>query len=388
MYSPLVKGIQYRPMNKSKKKSKAAAGKAAVSPSPLGDGLVRRTMPSAFGTTVTTGKPIVSRSDGRSIRIRHREQAGILNPSPVWTIGQEFWVNPGLADTFPWLSTQAGGWQQYRFNRLALRYVPRCSTSSPGVVSIAHDYDVLDPAPISEVIMMSYYGAVQDACWANILMELDPVAMHPDGRSKFIRDGIVPGSDLKTYDVGAMYISPDGFDVAANAAGNLFWEYDVELSVPQTKSPDFRPPLDWVFSYTSAPQNVGASNTSVTVLYQTMTGARTDVLGVSLNTSTGVFTMPKGWFKISFQVSANFTSVGGTASFYSYPRVNGVDVNPALIYGPGNTTYVAGQYGTMTCTGIEVLPFNLNDTLDIRLAANYSAGTPTYSASITIELMA
>lgn len=167
-----------------------------------------------------------------SVRIRHKELVASVNGTVSFDVPVSLSLNPGLATTFPWLSTQAQGWERYRFHRLVFRYLTRTATSSAGSVMLVPDYDPADSEPTSEQIASAYEDAVEDAPWKDMSCDLRASAMHPLGPSKFVRTGpLSPNQDIKTYDVGNMFVCT--VDGTASPWGKLWAEYEVEFFTPQ-----------------------------------------------------------------------------------------------------------------------------------------------------------
>jgi hypothetical protein len=184
----------------------------------------------AYATAQKTLGPKIVMSDRNSRRIIHRELIGTVNGSVAFT-AVKYALNPGLVATFPWLSSQADGWEQYRFNSLCFEYVTRTATSTVGSVIMSPDYDPLDPAPTSEAFASSYMDSSENATWVDQKCILNPKAMFPLGPRKYIRTAAVAG-DLRTFDVGNFFLCTVE-EVGADAIGKLWVEYDVELYVPQ-----------------------------------------------------------------------------------------------------------------------------------------------------------
>jgi hypothetical protein len=187
----------------------------------------------AYSTGQSSYAPLIQ-SSYESSRIKHRELIGsVVGTTAYSTAGLgPFSLNPGLSATFPWLATQAQGWEQYRFNSLKFCYYTRTGSATPGSVQLIPDYDAADAAPISEQIASAYEDVREDVPWKDIECVLDPRAMHPDGPRKFIRTSpLAANLDIKTYDVGQLFIGTT--DGTAVNWGKLWVDYDVTLSTPQ-----------------------------------------------------------------------------------------------------------------------------------------------------------
>jgi hypothetical protein len=229
-------------MNSRQKSSKPKATKSAkqrtnekskAKPPRKGAGK-QQAAASAYSTGQSTFLPDIKTSSTSS-RIKHRELLSSIIGSSTFSTVYQFALNPGLASSFPWLSTQAIGWEQYHFNSLRLCYYTRCGTLTSGSVLICPDYDAADSPPDSEQIASSYAGAVEDVPWKDIVCTLNQQSMHPDGKRKFVRQAALSGNlDIKTYDVGQIFCcTVDGTIVNW---GKLWIEYDVSLYVPQLPS--------------------------------------------------------------------------------------------------------------------------------------------------------
>jgi len=186
----------------------------------------------ATGTSAMAPKMEASRD---SCRIVHRELLASITGSSAFAIAQSLALNPGLAATFPWLSTQARNWEQYRFNKLKFCYYTRTGSNMPGSVQLIPDYDAADAAPVSEQAASSYEDTVEDAPWKDIECQLRAAAMFPMGPKKYVRIGALSSNlDIKTYDAGTLFVATtDGTTVSW---GKLWVEYDVTLFTPQNES--------------------------------------------------------------------------------------------------------------------------------------------------------
>jgi hypothetical protein len=183
----------------------------------------------AYATGQASFKAMFSRQSADSVRITHRELVGSLVGSVLYTVQNDFFVNPGLPATFPWLSSQAVGWEKYKFNYLRLCSYTRTGTTTPGSIIMAPDYDAADAAPVTEQILSSYYGAREDAPWKDICLDMDKARMQGE---RFLRFGSLAANlDIKTYDVAQVFVATT--DGTAVNWSKLWWEYDVILYNPQ-----------------------------------------------------------------------------------------------------------------------------------------------------------
>jgi len=179
----------------------------------------------AYATGQTSRNPRVTRSGVDSTRIIHRELISSVTGSVGFTVSNTFSVNPGLAATFPWLSTQALGWEKYKFNGLRLCYYTRTGSNTPGSVILTPDYDAADAAPVTEQIASAYHGTQEDVAWKDNCMIFDQKIL---GQERFIRTGgLAANLDIKTYDIANVFVST--LDGTAVNWGKLWLEYDITL---------------------------------------------------------------------------------------------------------------------------------------------------------------
>lgn len=186
-------------------------------------------------------RPSFLRTDYQSQRIVHREKVSKLT-SPgtgAFAVLGSFALNPGLAETFPWLSNEAQGWESYRFNRLRFIWVPTSGTATVGNIIMGPDYDAADDAPAAETFFSSYTNTEEANIWARFASDLDPDLLNGEQRRKFIRAGALDANlDIKTYDSGVFYVAST--DDTAATPGKLWVEYDVSLFNPQVPPGGFQ----------------------------------------------------------------------------------------------------------------------------------------------------
>jgi hypothetical protein len=185
----------------------------------------------AYATGQSTSPPMIQASRDQC-RIIHRELVASVVGSTAFAVPIQLALQPGISASFPWLSTQAQGWEQYRFNRLNFCYYTRTGSNVPGSMMLIPDYDALDAAPITEQIASSYEDVEEDAPWKDIHCVLRPSSLHSLGPRKYVRTAALPANaDLKTYDCGNLFVGT--VDGTAVNWGKLWVEYDVTFYVPQ-----------------------------------------------------------------------------------------------------------------------------------------------------------
>jgi hypothetical protein len=199
-------------------------------------GLNSQAAPVAFAKGQRSTEPKFVQRTANLTRIVHRELVTSIAGTAAFTVANSLALNPGIAATFPWLSTQAVGWESYRFNKLRFCYYTRAATTDRGSVMLVPDYDAADSAPTSEQTASAYTNAVEQSPWVvEFTCDLDQAAMLEGHDRKYIRTGSLgPNLDIKTYDGGNLFVCT--VDGAAVNWGKLWVEYDVTLFTPQLPS--------------------------------------------------------------------------------------------------------------------------------------------------------
>lgn len=193
----------------------------------------------AYASSQKSGTAQIYRSGSDSCRIVHRELVASVTGTVAFTVGSSLALNPGLASAFPWLSTQAAGWERYKWNSLRYCYYTRTGSNIPGSVMMAPDFDASDTAPGSEVIASSYQHCEEDAPWKDIKCILPARELMGDMKEKYIRNGaLAANQDIKTYDAGNFFLCT--VDGTAVPWGKLWVEYDVTLITPQVPTGGFQ----------------------------------------------------------------------------------------------------------------------------------------------------
>lgn len=184
---------------------------------------------------------IVNSSNRGGVIVRHREYIGDINATVDFTVSA-FPINPGLAVTFPWLSTMAGSFEQYRmrgavfeFKSLSSDAVLSSATSSAlGAVVMATDYNVLGPNFANKLQMENYEYANSSKPSCGFLHPIECKRSRTPVTELYVRTGAVPSdADARLYDLGLFQIATVGMQAASGVAGELWISYEIELLKPR-----------------------------------------------------------------------------------------------------------------------------------------------------------
>lgn len=174
----------------------------------------------------------------KSMRISHRELLTDITGSTAFA-SRKFVINPGAAQTFPWLSGMSKQFQSYKIHGLAFEFVSTSAdalnsvNTALGSVIMATQYNVSLPDFTSKAQMAQYEFSCTTRPSRSLvhLVECDPKLQVMD--HLYTRDGALPaGADYQFYDWGNFYLATVGMQAAATI-GELWVTYDIEFFKPR-----------------------------------------------------------------------------------------------------------------------------------------------------------
>jgi len=183
--------------------------------------------------------PKVGSEVDNGIRYHHEEYLGDITSSTGWELTQ-FHINPGLSETFPWLSTIASSFQKYRIDGLVM-YVRSTSsvaisnTSDLGLGTLlgAFQYNVYDEPPQSKVEMLQLSGSLSGKPSEDHMYPLECAPGKGVMTNRLVRHTGV-NDDLAKYDHATFNLATVGFP-GEYALGELWISYNVLLMAPKVE---------------------------------------------------------------------------------------------------------------------------------------------------------
>lgn len=192
--------------------------------------------------TILSGNGVPSmHKSGRGVRISHREFLGDITGSAAFT-SREYVINPGSAQTFPWLSNIAAMFQSYKVHGLIFEFNSTSAdalnsvNTALGTVVMATQYNVALPLFTSKAEMEQYEYTVAGRPSKNLIhtVECDPSLQVME--HLYTRTGSLPvGQDYQFYDWGKFQFATVGMQ-AASTIGELWVSYDIEFLKPRITS--------------------------------------------------------------------------------------------------------------------------------------------------------
>jgi hypothetical protein len=187
---------------------------------------------------------IVNSSNHGGFIVRHREYLKDINATTAFAL-ESFPLNPGISSTFPWLSTVANAFEQYKFRgivfeikSLASDSILSASTSSAlGSVIMATEYNSLNSNFANKNEMENHEFANSRKPSEDFMHPIECKRSLTSVDLMYIRSGSVPvGGDIRLYDLGKTEIATVGMQAASGVCSELWITYEVELYKPQLAS--------------------------------------------------------------------------------------------------------------------------------------------------------
>jgi hypothetical protein len=314
-----------------------------------------------------------------SITVRHREyiQDVITSPTANTFLTQGFPLNPGLSETFPWLSGVAQQYQEYNIKGMIFEFVStsadalNSTNTALGSVILSTQYRSSLPGPLNKIQALNEYYSTDAKPSQNFVhcIECDPKSKPLN--VEYIRGGAVPGNeDEKTYDLGVTYISTVGFQGTSVNVGELWCTYEIELRKPIANSSLNTYGSTAHYVLTSPAVTTAYFGTSWSSLYTYTNGLiqQQDLIGLSL-TGTSV-TFPLGSEGNYFFL----WSVNGTSTTVVAPTVT---FTGCTQYQASLKNHASANISTGTQTAIQQnLGFWINITNpEVQAVITFSVGT-------------
>jgi hypothetical protein len=305
-----------------------------------------RSVPAAR-TYHVESRPARIKSGLKSTVISNHELIATVNGSQEFAT-MRYSVNPGLL-IYTWLSTQAAGWEKYKFKKLNFVYVPaEAVVTTPGSVYLAAEYDP-NTAPPSSLQGLSTYETQSNArVFESCSLNIPPYRMFDGVQHKRIRCGNVAG-DLQLYDACNFVFSTISC-AQEGPIGQIWVHYEVEFFSPQTEPIRIVPPnYTFVNQIQTNPGTIPATGVSTTINYE----LNPLLTGLGLTKESGptpnfdVYRLPCGSYRLDGSIALGCTNGTGGASYSFGVFVNGLPTAGSFLVS-----------STLDPDGIKLIPFH------------------------------
>lgn len=308
---------------------------------------------------LTNNTQIPKFSTGRQTNIVcHREYLGDIYGTTAFD-NKLYPLNPGMSETFPWLSSVAGNYSEYRFHGLIFEFRPLttdyANAGVPGVIVMSTNYNSDDPAYINKQQMENAEYAVSTKPTEPVIHGVECAPHLTIDPTKSVRTDALPaGKDVRNYDLGLFQLATQNNSAAVDL-GELWVSYCVEF---------FKPQLPTTIQGGSVDHFVRSSTTGLTALGIIQVAVPLNQLGCTL--TSNVLTFPAG---ISGTYQVDIYHIGTAAVFggFGVPvAVNGTVVTN--VFNNSTAAFAQAPSGVSTAsinytTFIQINPSSLACTL-------------------------
>lgn len=317
-----------------------------------------------------------------TIRVKKREYiTDVVIGAGGDFVNNSFPINPGLSETFPWLSAIANNYEQYRWNGLIFEYVSTSATAFSstgdirlGTVCLASDYNALDPAYVNMPQMLSTMFSNSNKPSECIQHAVECAPSDVASKLYYVRSGDNPfGSDLRLYDMLSFQVGTEGIPGnQLDRIGQLWVNYDITFCKSvQNNQIGFDLNTDyWRITTFSAANYFGAANEDRTL----MLGSN---LGTTLTNDEIIFppTLSSGYYLINIVWLGASTAV--TNPTVAAESIDGAATMTAMAgWVNGSDTWTHTQGGSTAGATSTRLIYTAIWRINMRDAAlSFSAGT-------------
>lgn len=203
----------------------------------LGDYQVRKNSLLGVPASGAGTLPTIQNTSGRFI-FQHKEYITDIFSSSDFS-NRVFDINPGLSECFPWLSTIAQNFQQWRplgmafaFKSLSADALNSTNTALGNVV-LATDYNASSTPFVNKNQMENTYYNTSTKPSNSVLHPIECSPLENQVDVFYIRTGAVPsGQDKRLYDLGIFQMATVGMQADEANIGELWLTYEIELLKP------------------------------------------------------------------------------------------------------------------------------------------------------------
>lgn len=317
-------------------------------------------------------------------------------------------INMGQNTTFPWGSKIASLYEKYCFESLEFYYrreVSEFSTNGQtGKIMLSVDFDASDPPPINkQQVEDTEPHADAMPCTEYISLKLDPRDLQRLS-SLYVRAGAQPTStDIKTYDVGNLFVSTQGLATGGVSVGELRVRYRCRVMTPVLENPTLSllPGSTFTMIANSLGEQAGATTTYVSVFQTVEEEAVAPVIlsngiGADVGDDGGI-SVPNGVYLISATstTAAEAANVTNAYIFASQTASNGfiISTEASGSQNAGNNVWPfkacssnTGPFYFDTAIYGNFIYFLVVASYDAGAPFNYSQCTITYLSNSTTKL--
>jgi len=301
----------------------------------------------------------------------------------------QFAVNPGQAATFPWLAIEAKQWEKYEFEKLEFYLKPEVTqytnNANSGKVILSFDSDASDPPPLNKQEAEDVMPMADGMSYQTVNLNIPKFILQSHHDSFYVRPGNLPGgSDIKTYDLGNLFVSTIGQGGPVPNMMELRVRYTCRLMIPILENTAAAPQNNQVTYLVDSSAALTTNVAYQPLLASANSTSRPVTNGLNVVNTAGSIVPPPGNYML-FCSSIAYNTNDALGSLAMGVLKNGVVQNPVV-----GTLYTAAMTSTndfaqFTVNSSQWISCNGTDAITISLLGAFGAGTT--EATTTLCLM-
>ncbi|APG76511.1 hypothetical protein 3 [Hubei tombus-like virus 31] len=234
-------------------------------------------------------------SVGTSVTVRHKEYLGEISTSPNSKAFKStaYPINPGVPQTFPWLSGIASAYTEYDFKGLVFHFQTTSGSYSSsgdvalGSVMMATKYRSTDPPFTNKLAMLNEFFSTSCKVSESVAHAVECAPNQTVMGSRYIRSSPADlVGDEKFYDMGEFNVATVGITGGNLIVGELWVTYEVVLRKPRLTP----------FSSVYTAHYIGNTCNATFPLGQTGLTKQYDSIGLTISQTNRQITFPSTIF--------------------------------------------------------------------------------------------
>jgi len=298
----------------------------------------------------------------------------------------QFAVNPGQAATFPWLAIEAKQWEKFEFEKLEFYLKPEVTqyttNANSGKVILSFDSDASDPPPLNKQEAEDVMPMADGMSYQTINLNIPKFILQSHHDSFYVRPGNLPGgADIKTYDLGNLFVSTIGQGGAVANMMELRVRYTCRLMIPILENTAAAPQNNQVTFLVDSAASITSATPYQPLLAGTSATSRPVTNGLNVVNTAGSIVPPPGNYML-FCSSSTYNTAGEMGSFLMSVLKNGVVQNPIDAYTAAMNG--GGTFDNFTLNSSQWISCNGTDAITISLSSYFASGTSTVTTTLCL----
>jgi hypothetical protein len=293
----------------------------------------------------------------------------------------QYAVNPGQAATFPWLAIEAKQWEKYEFQKLEFYLKPEVTqyttNANSGKVILSFDSDASDPPPLNKQEAEDVMPMADGMSYQTVDLNIPKFILQSHHDSFYVRPGNLPGgADIKTYDLGNLFVSTIGQGGAVPNMMELRVRYTCTLMIPILENIAAAPQNNQV---TYLADSKAALTTTVTYQPLLASAASTSLPvtnGLNVVNTAGSIVPPPGNYILDVDCNIQETNLNTniTAVWFQVLK-NAVVLNPGSDAGLYTGIFANAGFSGMLFSSNLYISCNGTDAITVAVNGTFTAPT-------------